>query len=220
MKCRADRKAFFVFLDIMNTYKSSLPLLLLFLLIGAVSLSAQHNKAPIDTIQFIQGDNVHPLLKENDTITLDRDEFHIRYHAKKFDPNKKKPYSLRVAVMDHPDNKIHAGTNVETVDYFRMGTGMANDDVNLLIIADGGNNYIFYQDENERRADLLSQKGEDLLLDIDVRKLYVPISNLDSKAVELKDTHMKELWFVIWYDADLNNKIDKGELKKVHLRFR
>ena len=203
----------------MNTSKSSLALLLFVLLLGINNVSAQR-KATIDTIQFIQGDDIHPLIKENDTITLDRDEFHIRYHAKKFDPNKKKPYALRIALMQHPDNKIHPGTNVETVDYFRLGTGMANSDNTELIIADAGNNYIFYQNENEKRADLLSQNGDDLLLDIDVKSLYVPISNLDSKSVELKDTHMKDLWFVIWYDADLNNKIDKGELKKVHLKFR
>ena len=203
----------------MNRPVYSFALLIVFLLVGINNVSAQR-KAKIDTIQFIQGDKAHPLLKENDTMTLDRDEFHIRYHAKKFDPNKKKPYALRIALMQHPDDKIHPGTNVETLDYFRLGTGMANSDNTELIIADACNNYIFYQNENEKRADLLSQNGDDLLLDIDVKSLYVSVSKLDSKSVALKDTEMRDLWFVIWYDADLNNKIDKGELKKVHLRFR
>jgi hypothetical protein len=184
------------------------------------SLSAQH-KAKQDTIRFIQGNNVHAITNENDSITLGRQEFHIRFNALRYDPSKDKYTGLHLAVMEYPDDHIHPGTDVETLTYFRLGTGMANSDEHLLIIADEGHNYIIYQDEHEKRADLISRNGDSLLLDIDVRAFDVPVaSELDYKRTKVKDMKIKDLWFIFWYDWNFNDKIDAGELKKVHVRFR
>jgi hypothetical protein len=186
---------------------------------GAGSLSAQHNYKA-DTILFIQGTNVHSIARETDSITLDRQEFHIRFNALRYDTSKNVFTGLQLAVMDHPDYSIHSGMDAEKTSCFRLGMGMANSDNNLLIIANDANNYIIYQDEHERRADLISQNGENLILDIDVKAFDVPVSDLDSKKIEVKDTKMKSLWFVMWYDWNANLMIDKGELKKVHIRFK
>jgi hypothetical protein len=125
---------------------------------------------------------------------------------------------MRIAILPHAD-RVHAGMSINgdhsVVPFFGLGSGLANDVVDTLLMNEDGHNYIYYKNETDRRADLLTKHETYLELQIPVNGIYYK-----GNSFSIQDLKINDLWFILLNDDNLNETIDPGELHKVHIKFR
>jgi hypothetical protein len=172
-----------------------------------------------ETVMIIQGSNVYIVSSEDTTLTLDRQSFTIRYFCRRYEP-KTGHYAMRIAILTHAD-AIHAGMGIDgnhaKIPYFGLGSGLAATVgiIDTLFVDDEAHNFIYYKDEADRRADLVTRHEKYLELQIPVKGLYY-----QGRSIPIQDIKFNDLWFILLNDDNLNETIDPGELHKVHVKFR
>jgi len=190
---------------------AGLALLLLVQLISSGQHTQHGNK--YSNVSIVQADSVHTFSAETDSVSLSRHPFTIRFFAERYESKKSRFHAFQLAALSLADS-IHAGMAVDSVRYFSTGTGLASE-MGVLFITDGGHHYIYYESEEDKRANLLSHSGKYLELELPVRAFYS-----GEKGEAIQDSRMNSIWLIAFYDQNDNHIIDPGELHKIKVKFK
>ena len=204
--------------NMVRTLKARFLLYLLFLL---QSVTVQGQALINNNVTFIQGDSVYVVSAERDTIEIDRKPFSIRYFGKRYNAEQRKFYAASIAVLENIKDIGHltVGMSTSKTTYLEPGSGMAaaSDGYgDTLLVTATGHYYLFYETESEKRVNLISKKAN-------ILELEWNISGFDlSETTNRSFSRMKKstLYFVIFFDRNLDEIIDEGELKVVTVNFK
>jgi len=173
-----------------------------------------------NSVTFTQGDNLYKINKDTDSIVLDRKPFSIKYFGKQYDDKNEKFYAAQIAVLENPKDLslLKIGQKTENISYYEPGTGMApdkDDFYTMVFITNEGHHYLMYENEKEKRVNLISKNKDILELEWKISGAFY-----DDKDVTFSELKISTLYFVIFIDNNLNDIIDAGELKTIKVRFR
>lgn len=156
--------------------------------------------------------------KNGDSVMLEKKGFSIRYFGKRYDEKNEKFYSAQIAVVEKGEDAALArpGISMEATPYFGTGTGIAGDEIyDALFISNEGHNYLFYATEKDKRANLVSEKDEELELEWKITNAFYK-----EEDVSFVNLPVKHLYFVFLNNKNLNTTIDEGELAVVKIIFK
>ncbi len=188
----------------------------LFILLN-VSIAYGHANDSKEGVTISQQGVTHALLDENVDITLEKKKFEIRFMLRPY--NEKENNVLRVAASATNEifEKIHRGDKINDVEFFAPGTGMAADDggYTSIFIDDKAHHYLYYSNEEDRRAKLIFRQNDLLLLEWQVSSF-----TMGRKESPFEKSGLQRFYLVIVNDINNNNTIDPGELNKVVITFK
>ena len=171
-------------------------------------------------ITFVQGDSSYKISKATDSVFLERRPFSLRYFGRIYDNKSQKFYSAQIAVLENQSDtkSLKIGTQTKDIPYFEPGTGMApgqNGMYDTVVISNTGHHYLTYENEKEKRVFLISTNQKKF-------EFEWIISAVFNKAqdVQFHDLKLPCLFFVVFLDNNLNEVIDKGEMKIVKVIFK
>jgi len=165
--------------------------------------------------------------KENQIVTgeqhftIKRNDFSIRFYNKKYTSQTGKYHAAQIAVLTDKEalQNINVGMDTSETTCFSPGTGMAAPREGYggsIIIKNHGHHYLFYQDEEEKRVNLIGEKGELFKLEFLVNSVYE-----NKKKIMLEDKpSLNEIYLAILIDRNSNEIIDKEELTKLTLKLK
>jgi len=186
---------------------------MLLLLAGVVTGQSQ------SSLKFIQSEKIQTINNSSGSVTLNREGFSIRYFCKPYNGKKKKFYSAQVAILTNPidTSLFRVGKGMEENPYFAMGTGMAPGEsgfYDALFITSEGHHYLYYESEKDKRVTLISKTKKLLELEWKIKGAYA-----GGDEIAFTDLRFSTLYFVIFIDSNLNNRIDINECKIVSAQF-
>jgi hypothetical protein len=154
------------------------------------------------------------------SITVDKDEFSLRFYNKKYNSETEKYYATQIgAFLDLNDlEKIKVGMKTQDLPCFELGSGMAPDTsgkYESLIFNNSGHHYLNYENSDSKRLNLLKTEKEYRKLEFEINRLYV-----NNKDISLKETELSAFYLAILIDENLNGIIDKGELTKLTVEIK
>lgn len=171
-------------------------------------------------ITFSQGENTTQLTNKTETVYLERKPFSIQFFNKKYDSDKSFFYAMQVAVLSNPKDTLILSSEkkIDKIPFFEPGTGMSPGYSNMydtIFITNEGHHYIIYENEADKRANLISEKNGVLELD-----WKILAANYKEKDVQFDLLKLDTLYFILLNDKNLNGKIEKEELKIVIAKFK
>ncbi|MEI6385862.1 MAG: hypothetical protein WCQ50_04450 [Spirochaetota bacterium] len=151
---------------------------------------------------------------------LDARPFSIHALIKPYDEPGKRFYGIKVlaGTLASVQFLAHIGDKTDSDGPFGPGMGMAVDPASrTLYLGEGGFNYLYYADGSAEAQSLklVSTKGEYR----EVLATFIGLA-LEGKTEPVESWGGKELFLLLYYDADLDDTIDPGELVRARLRFR
>jgi hypothetical protein len=84
-----------------------------------------------------------------------------------------------------------------------------------LIFNNSGHHYLFFENKNNRRVNLISEENGLLRLEFPVNKLFI-----NNKDTGLKKVDINEFYLAILIDINLNKVIDEGELTRLVIKLK
>jgi hypothetical protein len=172
-------------------------------------------------VKVRQNGDTYLIEGETALVPLARAPFQIIFPAKSYSPETGEPYAVRILVTENvlQFNRFGNGTSLADFPGLRPGTGMAcaaDEPYPQMTISDTGHHYIIYDpnDPHSRRAVLMEQRGNDLLLSWTVRYIRYPDGEYPVRAMPARGFTM-----IIVFDANLNGIADPGEWYKAEMRF-
>lgn len=204
--------------NMIRTFKARFLLYFMFLL---QSVTVQGQALISNDVTFIQGDSIYVVTAFSDTIELERKPFSIRFFGKRYNPDQRQFYAASIAVLENTKDIGHltVGMSTSKTTYLEPGSGMAaasNGYGDTLLVTATGHYYLFYESESEKRVNLISKKAN-------ILELEWNISGFDlSETTDRSFRRMKKstLYFVIFFDRNIDDIIDDGELKVVTVNFK
>ena len=157
-------------------------------------------------VQFFQDGEEIRWFDEEWVINMKRESFEMRFNLRKY--TEQDPSALRVMFTSTPPD-----VNVLNTD----GAGLAGRIDSLYedaIIDPGGFHYIYYQNELERRANLLVEKGGNVYLSWPIEAWY----NYQERK-PLRDFKGEALFVSCYSDWNNNQMIDEAELVVFTIHF-
>lgn len=172
-------------------------------------------------VTFIQGDSFYVVSAERDTIEIDRKPFSIRYFGKRYNPDQRQFYAASIAVLENTKDIGHltVGMSTSKTTYLEPGSGMAaasNGYGDTLLVTATGHYYLFYESESEKRVNLISKKAN--ILELEWNILGFDMSETTDRS--FRRMKKSTLYFVIFFDRNIDEIIDEGELKVVTVNFK
>lgn len=172
-------------------------------------------------VTFIQGDSFYAVSAESDTIELERKPFSIRYFGKRYNPDQRQFYAASIAVLENTKDIGHLTVGISTskTTYLEPGSGMAaasNGYGDTLLVTATGHYYLFYESESKKRVSLISKKAN--ILELEWNILGFDMSETTDRS--FRRMKKSTLYFVIFFDRNIDEIIDEGELKVVTVNFK
>lgn len=157
------------------------------------------------------------LQDEENKIMLKKAAFTIRFYNKRYTDDT--PYATMISAFTDEASlgKVRVGVKTEDTPFFSPGTGLAADQTgySAIFLDNEANHYLYYKDEKDKRADLVSDDKGILTLEWTPHSFY-----LKGKDTQFADAGISTVYFVMFTDNNRNGIVDKGELKKVTLTFK
>ena len=180
-----------------------------------ISIQAQH----IPDQLYLYQDGVESLVKKK-SISVSKNNFALRFYLK--DYSSKSRYSARLAAFtDKKDlSYLKEGVSILDISYFEPGSGMAPDRsgrYESLIFNNNGHHYLIYEDESSKRVKLLEDQGDYKKVEFEISSLFFYHQRNQSY---MTDTDLDEFYLAIFFDRNLNEIIDEGELRKLTVKIR
>ena len=191
------------------------------MLVTSASSCGRAREANYNTITFVQDGVSYPVTKASDVVVLDRKPFSIRFYGKQYDAETEQFHSAQIAVLDNPADTALLKSDLQPVadvPYFEPGSGFATDEAGQYgetYIGNKGHHYLTSEGDSETRTRLISRGGDHLLLEWPVNAFWY-----QDRAQTPGELSLKELYFVVFIDRDLNNVIDPGERKIIRVQFK
>lgn len=178
------------------------------------------------TIYIYQNSKERKIDKKLETIDLEKKPFSIRCYNKTYNLNTHNSTQIAVFLTDNEFNKIKTGASIKNTPCFSPGTGYAmyNDgsDKYFLFETDSsdGHHYLYYENVNSRRLNLIEDLGDVLKLEFEVNQFL--IRNPDNTITEtpIYNTNINKFFLAILIDRNLNDTIDINELHKLKINFK
>tara|TARA_Y100000766_G_C18724034_1_gene515419 strand:- start:177 stop:809 length:633 start_codon:yes stop_codon:yes gene_type:complete len=185
-----------------------------------LKLGNKNKESFASELTVFQNDSEYPINDFLETIEIDRKEFSLRFHNKKYDSENKKFYSAQIAAFTEKSefNKLKTGMSKSDLPCFEPGSGMApnrSGKYESLIFKSSGHHYTVYENSESKRLNLLNESGDLLKLEFEINSLYY-----NSKEVKMTETDLKEFYVAFLIDKNLNGTIDKGELNKLIIKIK
>lgn len=173
-----------------------------------------------NSVTFTQDGNLQTINKDSDSIVLDRKSFSIRYFGKQYDGENEKFYTAQIAVLENPSDLavLKIGQKTEDIPYYEPGSGMAIDESGFyesIYITNYGHHYLTYENENEKRVNLISKNKDILELEWKISGAFY-----NDKDIPFSKLKISTLYFVVFIDHNLNKIIDADELKIITATFK
>ncbi|MDN6281056.1 MAG: hypothetical protein L0J45_08630 [Psychroflexus sp.] len=154
-----------------------------------------------------------------DVITIAPDEFSFQFYNKMYKTETQEFYAIQLAsFLDVKAlEKVKIGQTTAEVPFFEPGSGMAphaSGQYDALFLDRFGHHYLFYEDADKRRLDLIQTQGEQLQLEFVINAL-----SHDGKEEQLSETDVEKFYIVIFIDRNLNKTIDERELYKLAIQL-
>lgn len=189
---------------------------LLAIFLYSISCFAQQNQ----TIRLIQNEKIIELNSFKQSLIIEKKPFAIRFFCKPYDTKNEKFYATQIAVIDNEEtfNKIKIGDVAEKYPFFEAGTGMAPNEsgfYDAVFINNEAHHYIYYDNESDKRANLISKQNDIIELEWQINKFFH-----NEKEADLTELPFKTLFFVIFIDANLNKRMEQDEIHLVQVQFK
>ncbi|MBI3133717.1 MAG: hypothetical protein HYZ14_03490 [Bacteroidetes bacterium] len=158
---------------------------------------------------------------KNDTVfQLPRNPFSIRYFSRMWNEKAKKFYTAQIAGFVNKSEMLAVRTGMKTdlIPCFSPGTGMAPDRSGFyteFIIRSYAHHYLLYENEQNRRVQLISAGRDFSYFDFAIASFYI-----DDMTYSVNDFPYPELFLVVFIDDNLNNRTDAGELTRFTIQFK
>lgn len=170
-----------------------------------------------DVILFQNGKEI--ILNKNQILEIEKSKFSFRFFNHPYNSAIKQFYNARIAVFLDEDGfeKTKIGMERKDTYYFYDGTAMAAFESNFyesIFVSEEANHYLYYENESNRRLDLLKKEGELQQLEFSISSMY-----LEDVLYKIEDYPRSNLLFMIFIDRNLNNIVDENELHKLTLKF-
>ena len=181
-------------------------------------LRGDATKPNIESV-FLYQDGKEILLSKNQSITINRDEFSIRFYNKKYNSDTREFYCAQIAAFLNLEDlkKIKVGEKKENLSCYKPASGMAagRNGYEFLIFNKNAHHYLMYENQKNRRLNLLETKGLDNKFEFEIKGI---ISN--KKKIEMSETQLSEFYLSILIDRNLNGIIDENELTKLTIKIK
>lgn len=189
---------------------------LLAIFLYSISCFAQQNQ----TIRLIQNEKITELNSFKQSLIIEKKPFAIRFFCKPYDTKNEKFYATQIAVIDNEEtfNKIKIDDAAEKYPFFEAGTGMAPNEsgfYDAVFINNEAHHYIYYDNESDKRANLISKQNDIIELEWQINKFFY-----NEKEADLTELPFKTLFFVIFIDANLNKRMEQDEIHLVQVQFK
>lgn len=154
---------------------------------------------------------------EENKIALKKTAFTIRFYNRRYTDDA--PFATMIAAfIDQASlDKVQVGAKTEEVPFFSPGTGLAADltGYSSIFLDNEANHYLYYKEENDKRANLVSDDKGMLTLEWTAHSFY-----LNGRDTEFAEAGISTVYLVIFTDNNADGIVDKEELKKVTLTFK
>jgi hypothetical protein len=172
------------------------------------------------SIKILQGDSVY-IFKPNrvDTVILERKKFSIRAYSQQYEEKKEKYPAIQLAISPNLLDDTHVGQSLEETNSLHGTMGLAGHQkkvYDVFYIADKeAHHYIYYENENSKRAHLISKENNLLELEFPIKKF-----NYKEKDLKPRQLPLKEVLLLVLINRNLNAVIDENELTRIVVRFK
>lgn len=168
------------------------------------------------------------LMNIEDSISIEKKKFAIRFNNKRYDQGSEKLYRARIATLKTKAelDRVKAGEITEdSLLFFFPGTDMTPYEDNFyrnLNFTDMAHTSLYYENENNRRVKLLSDNKDYLRLEFEVDSFILneDPTNFNEPAVHISEMQKETIYIAVFIDKNLNGKIEKGEYSKITLHFK
>lgn len=153
---------------------------------------------------------------DQSTIALAKEKFTVLFDIKKDDVDAQHYYAARLIADVDPAmfDQFAPGNSFEAIPALSAGTSMAgpkDEPYDCIFFDDQAHHYIFYNDEMEKRANLISKKENGKV------QLGFEVENycMQDFEINIKNSNLEKLYFVFLIDENLNNILEEGEYVKL-----
>ncbi|MDQ2177855.1 ankyrin repeat domain-containing protein [Marinifilum sp. D714] len=172
------------------------------------------------TVYVFQNGTELPISTQSDTIEIDKSKFALRFYNKRFDLANEKFYATRIAAFYYVSRLpvVETGMAIDTIECFAPGTGMAtakNGGYEALRFNSSAHHYLFYQNEKNKRVNLLGSLGDMLKLEFEIDSL-----NFMGYSTAMSEIKVSEFYLLLFTDRNQNQIVDQGECKKITIRVK
>ncbi|WP_400079014.1 hypothetical protein [Winogradskyella sp. R77965] len=176
-------------------------------------------ESKFDQLFLYQNGKEKIISQESESITIDKNNFSLRFYNKKYNSEAKEYYSAQVAAfLDIEDlDKVKIGMKKQELSCFNSGSGMAPDysgKYENLIFNSTGSHYLIYKNSDSKRLNLLNSINEYQKLEFEINRLYY-----NNASVSMKDTQLSTFYLAILIDRNLNGVIENNELTKMIIQL-
>ena len=168
----------------------------------------------IGNIYLFQNGKEKRLFDFEKAVGIERKAFSLRFFCKQYNRAENKFHSIRIAAfLDRNDlNSIKKGMKVDEITCFSPGSGLSSgrDGYKSLYFTNYGHHYLFYENGESNRLDLIKKQGEYLKLEFNISSFWV-----EQKEISINDFEPDIFYLVILKDLNLNGFVEDNELTKI-----
>jgi hypothetical protein len=153
------------------------------------------------------------------TIELQRENFDIRWWDGYYSFEENLINTMQIAVDTNAAifNGIKPGVRIDETTCFAPGTGLAGPHAKpyeSVILSSDSHHYIFFENDEKRRANVITQSGDIYHLNWPVEKIY-----LNDKDQSISNFQGEYLYLVVFQNHNQNEVIDNNELLLLTIKF-
>ncbi|WKW46639.1 hypothetical protein P3875_00740 [Myroides sp. JBRI-B21084] len=189
----------------------------LFALICFVQLTTAQNFD--NEITFIQNNKTQVVFKENETITLQKQPFKIRFTSKIFRKFNDENQGLKATIIQEkmPLYNIEEGMPISLIPFFENSNRIAVEEDGFYFSAVVDNymhHLLFYENEMSRNTEMVTNKTDWGTFEWQINRIY-----LNGKDLPMQQLKTNRLTFIFLTDFNANKIIDANELRIVNVQF-
>lgn len=186
-------------------------------IIQSTELSSQLNNFEL---KIQQGENEIEINSSQQSVELLKEKFSVYFNIKKDDAVAQNYHAARLVADIDPDifSQFESNKSFNEIPALADGTSMAgpkDGQYECIFFDDQAHHYIFYNNEDEKRAELISKQENGIV------RLGFDIENycMQDFEVNIENSNFEKLYFVFLIDENLNEKVEEGEFVKLVVKL-
>jgi len=199
-------------------FNSILPLIMTFM-VNTFSLTSPNQDFSTMGLKIMQNGKEFAIESAEQNIILAKNKFEVIFNLKRDDDIAQRYHAARIIADIDPDifNQFEAEKKFEEIPSLAAGTSMAgpkDSPYNCIFFDDQAHHYIFYSNEEEKRANLIAKENEVLKLSFDIENYC-----MQDFEINIKNSNFEEIYMVFLIDKNLNEIVEDGEFVKLKITF-
>ena len=172
-----------------------------------------------NSIKIIQNNLIEVVASENATIKLNKSPFQLQFDNKFYNSKKEHHNATQIAFLNPNEESvmIEEGMPLSLIPYFESGSGFSADEdggYSTVIINNYGHHYLYYENEQDHRIDLVSKNKGIGTFQWNIDRFYY-----NDRDMPITKFPLQKLKMVVVTDFNQNNKIDENELRIITIEF-